>query len=100
MSLRLLYLVFVRLCDWLALLGRSAASKDAELLVLRPLIFDQRHLRAILAEYEAHYNRRRPRRSRQLHSPRPDYPPADPLCERIRRRPVLGGLINEYERAA
>ena len=35
MSLRLLYLVFVRLCGWLVLPGRSSASKDAELLVLR-----------------------------------------------------------------
>ena len=35
MSLRLLYLIFVRLCSWLVLLGRSSASKDAELLVLR-----------------------------------------------------------------
>jgi hypothetical protein len=34
-SLRLLYLVFIRLCGWLVLLGGSAASKDAELLVLR-----------------------------------------------------------------
>jgi putative transposase len=32
-SLRLLYLIFVRLCGWLILLGRSSASKDAELLV-------------------------------------------------------------------
>ncbi len=35
MSLRLLYLIFVRLCSWLVLLGRSSASKNAELLVLR-----------------------------------------------------------------
>jgi putative transposase len=34
-SLRLLYLIFVRLCSWLILLARSSASKDAELLVLR-----------------------------------------------------------------
>ena len=35
MSLRLLYLIFVRLCGWPVLFGRSSASKDAELLVLR-----------------------------------------------------------------
>ena len=35
MSLRLLYLIFVRLCGWLILLGRSSASKNAELLVPR-----------------------------------------------------------------
>ena len=35
MSLRLLYLIFARLCSWLVLLGRSPASRDAELLVLR-----------------------------------------------------------------
>jgi hypothetical protein len=35
MCLRLLYLIFVRLCSWLVLLGRSSASNTAELLVLR-----------------------------------------------------------------
>jgi hypothetical protein len=34
-SLRLLYLIFVRLCGWLVLPGRSSASKNAELLGLR-----------------------------------------------------------------
>jgi transposase len=34
-SVRLLYLIFVRVCGWMVLLGRSSASKDAELLVLR-----------------------------------------------------------------
>ena len=33
--MRLLYLIFVRVCGWLVLLGRSSASKDVELLVLR-----------------------------------------------------------------
>src|SRR5690242_20271759 len=66
----------------------------------RMLIFGQRHLRATLAEYETHYTGRRPHRSRQLSPPRPDHPPADRSPERIQRRPVLGGLINEYERAA
>ena len=35
MSLRLLYLIFSQVCGWLVLLGRSPASKNAELLVLR-----------------------------------------------------------------
>jgi hypothetical protein len=34
-SLRLLYLIFVRLAGRLVLLGRSPAFKDAEMLVLR-----------------------------------------------------------------
>ncbi len=35
MTLRLVYLIIIRGCGWLALFARSAASKDAELLVLR-----------------------------------------------------------------
>jgi putative transposase len=66
----------------------------------RMLVFGQRHLQTILAEYEAHYNGRRPHRSRHLRPPRPDHPVADLSRKRIQRRPVLGGLISEYERAA
>jgi putative transposase len=66
----------------------------------RMLIFGERHLWAVLAEYEPHYNGRRPHRSRQLRPPRPDHPVAAPSEERIKRRAVLGGLISEYEQAA
>jgi hypothetical protein len=34
-SVRLLYLIMIRVFAWLVLLGRSEASKDAEILVLR-----------------------------------------------------------------
>jgi putative transposase len=41
-----------------------------------------------------------PHRGRQLRPPRPDHPVAGLSQQRIKRRPVLGGLLNEYERAA
>jgi putative transposase len=66
----------------------------------RVLIFGQRHLRVVLTDYVRHYNGRRPHRARELRPPRPTYPVADLSYQRIKRRPILGGLINEYERAA
>ena len=66
----------------------------------RMLIFGQRHLRLVLAQYEAHYNGRRPHGSRHLHPPRPDHPVADLTQKQIKRRPVLGGLVDGTERAA
>jgi putative transposase len=66
----------------------------------RMLIFNQRHLRVVLSEYVRHYNGRRPHRASKLRPPQPTHPVADLNHERITRRPVLGGLINEYERAA
>jgi putative transposase len=64
------------------------------------LILSERHLQSVLAEYARHYNGRRPHRGRQLLPPWPDHPIADVAQERIKRRAVLGGLINEYQRAA
>ena len=58
----------------------------------RMLIFGQRHLRTILAEYEGHYNGRRPHRSLLLQPPRPDHPVADLSQERIKRRPSSAAL--------
>jgi putative transposase len=62
--------------------------------------FGTHSLHAVLAEYVCHYNGRRPHRARDLHPPQPTYPVADLTHERIKRQPILGGLINEYERAA
>jgi hypothetical protein len=64
------------------------------------LIFGERHLRRVLDKYIGHYNGWRPHRSRQLQPPRSQRPVADLTAERIKRRPVLGGLISEYERVA
>ena len=84
------------------------ANADAERFMLtartevtdRMLIFGERHLRAILAQDQSHYNRQRPHRGRQPRPPRPDHPVAELSTKRIQRRPVPGGLIGEYERAA
>jgi putative transposase len=66
----------------------------------RMLILGERHLRLVLAEYARHYNGRRPHRSRGLRPPRPDHPVAGLSRQRIKPRPVLGGLLSEYQRAA
>jgi putative transposase len=50
-----------------------------------------------MAEFRRYY---RPHRSRQLRPPKPDHPLVGLSQERIQRRPILGGLIDEYERAA
>nr|WP_241831171.1 transposase [Parafrankia soli] len=134
MSIRLLYMIFVRVCGWLLLFGRSSASKDIERVrdragqftasfdaaladagittvtipprtpranayaerfvrtvrtevTDRILIFGERHLRAVLAEYARHYNGRRPHRGRDLQPPRPDHPVTDLTKERSSASP-------------
>ena len=69
----------------------------------RMLIAGPRHLRRVLEEYVAHFNRHRPHRARNLRPPDHDSGIAAPVADlaaRIQRRKVLGGLIHEYERAA
>src|SRR3954447_19787079 len=66
----------------------------------RVLIFAERHLRRVLAKYAAQYNRQRPHRALQLRQPRPESPMPEPFHGKVRRRQVLGGLINEYKPAA
>jgi transposase InsO family protein len=65
------------------------------------LILGERHLCRVLTDYLRHYNHARPHRTLDLQPPRPPAMVID-LAEqrRIRRRTILGGLINEYEQAA
>jgi putative transposase len=71
----------------------------------RILIPGERHLRAVLTEYQVHYNTARPHQgiARRVPDGEPDVARA-PLTDidrpQIRRKPVLGGLINEYTHAA
>jgi putative transposase len=66
----------------------------------RMLIAGQRHLQRVLAEYIEHYNSGRAHRALSLRAPADD-PTVTPFpAHRIKRTPVLGGLINEYEAIA
>ncbi|WP_238598469.1 transposase [Saccharothrix sp. ALI-22-I] len=66
----------------------------------RPLIINEHHLRSVPDRYVAHYNHHRPHRAHQLLPPRPAHPIPNSSRTPIRRRPILGGLINEYEPTA
>jgi putative transposase len=70
----------------------------------RMLIVGERHARAVLAEYVNHYNTGRSHQGHGLGLRAPDDPPSVvpfPASPRqIRRRQLLGGLINEYQPAA
>jgi transposase InsO family protein len=71
----------------------------------RVLILGEAHLRAVLTDYQAHYNTARPHQgiAQRVPDDEPDVHPAtvtDIGTRQIRRKPVLNGLINEYVRAA
>jgi len=85
-----------------ALCERVVGTLRRELLD-RILILGPGHLRKVLAEYAIHYNQHRPHQSLGQRSPDTDPAAPAPIIDlgskRIKRRPVLGGLINEYEAA-
>ena len=64
------------------------------------LILGERYLREVLAEYARHYNGHRPHQGRQQEPPLRQPGHAVDITARIERRRVVGGLINEYRRAA
>jgi putative transposase len=69
------------------------------------LILGESHLCTVLAEYQAHYNMARPHQGIAQRIPDSEHDGghlavADLDCERIHRKPIPGGLINEYSRAA
>jgi transposase InsO family protein len=66
----------------------------------RLLIFGERHMRHVLDVYVDHYNGWRPHRCLDLIPPRTQRPVVDLTQQRIIRRPALGGLLSEYQRAA
>jgi transposase InsO family protein len=66
----------------------------------RMLIYGESHLRAVLRTYAGHYNSHRPHRSRRQRPPGHDEPASAPLAAPVRCRKLLGGVINEYHRAA
>jgi transposase InsO family protein len=87
-----------------AICERMVGTLRRELLD-RVLILGERHLRTVLTEYQALYNTARPHQGigQSVPDDERDAPRAtmiDVDSERIRRKPVLGGLINEYTHAA
>jgi putative transposase len=71
----------------------------------RMLILSEPHLRAVLIEYQAHYSTTRPHQGIAQQVPRyeceaPGVKAVNLDVQRIRRKSILNGLINEYSRAA
>src|SRR5450631_4669552 len=67
----------------------------------RVMILGETHLHAVLTDYQAHYNTARPHQgiAQRVPDDEPDAPRTtvtDVDRQQIHRKPVLGGLINEY----
>lgn len=64
------------------------------------LIVNTRHLIRVLAEYETHFNTRRPHRALGQAAPLRTLPPPDTTDLKIIRCDRLGGVIHEYTQVA
>ncbi|MGW9032010.1 integrase core domain-containing protein [Streptomyces sp. NPDC055722] len=85
-----------------AICERAVGTLRREILD-RILIYNEAHARVVLAEYIRHCNRHRPHQAgRQLppNHAEPPTPATDLQAHRIRRQPLLGGPINQYQRIA
>ena len=95
MTFRLLYLIFVRLCGWLALLPRSDDVKNTEILVLRHQIAVlQRQVRSPRLSWADRAVLAAP--TRRLSTAR-CYPPARPAAlrpGRLRPQPAIGRYLD------
>ncbi|MFF9221928.1 integrase core domain-containing protein [Streptomyces viridosporus] len=85
-----------------AICERAVGTLRRELLD-RILIDNEAPVQAVLAEYIRHDDQHRPHQSRRQLPPDRTTPPApanvtDRQAQRIRRQPLLGGLINPYRR--
>jgi putative transposase len=87
-----------------AICERPAGTLRRELLD-RMLILGGQHLRAALNQYQTHDNAARPHQgiAQRVPDDEPDTPRTtmtDINRQQVRRKPVPGGLINEYAHAA
>ena len=68
----------------------------------RILVLNERYLDLVLREYVKHYNGHRPHQSRHQRPPDIETQPIRDVADlrSVRRKPVVGGVINEYHQAA